>query len=376
MARGSVLDKDDLLIAQKLKGLPWGFLMLVFAISCLGFIMLFSVAQGELEPWAGRQITRFAIAVPLTLFVAVTDIRVWYQYAYLAYAGALMLLGLTEVMGTVGGLGAQRWLSIGGVQFQPSEVAKIGMVLAIARYYHQLHPNNIHRIRNLIMPGIIIGLAAGLVLKQPNLGTALILCATGAIMLFLGGVNWRVFALGAIIAGAMFPVVWDHMHDYQKERVRTFIDPERDPLGAGYNIIQSKIAVGSGGFWGKGLLKGTQSQLSFIPEKHTDFIFSTLTEELGFWGGMLVISLYGALVVCGITIAARCQNTFGRLIAAGVVTLMFMHVFINIGMVMGLLPVVGVPLPLLSYGGTSLISTVVGLGFVLNAHVHRNMKFS
>lgn len=374
--QSNILDKDDRLVTAKLLGLPWGFIALLFSISGMGFIMLYSVGLPGGDDWAIKQMTRFAAAIPLMMLVAVTDIRVWYQFAYIAYIFGLALLGLTEVMGTVGGLGAQRWLSIGGVQFQPAEVAKVGMVLALARYYHRLHPNNIQRLRFMFLPLMLIGLAAVLVLKQPNLGTAIIMCGTGAILLFLGGVRLKIFFIGGILACAMLPVLWSQMHDYQKQRVYTFLDPEKDPLGAGYNIIQSKIAIGSGGFSGKGLTHGSQSQLSFVPEKHTDFIFSTLAEELGFWGGTLAILLYGALAIAGLRIAARCQNTFGRITASGVVTLMFLHVFINTGMVMGILPVVGVPLPLLSYGGTSLIATLVGFGFVLNAHVHRDMKFA
>ncbi len=368
--------KDDLVILRKVQGLPWGFLGMMTAIACFGFLMLYSVAQGNFDPWASRQMVRFAIAIPLMLVVAVMDIRLWYQYAWLAFLAGAGLLVLTLIMGKIGGLGAQRWLSIGGLQFQPAEVAKIGLALAIARYYHRIHPENVGRLRTLIVPGLLIAVTAALVLKQPNLGMALIIISSGGITLFLSGVSWKKFAVAGVLAVAALPLVWSHMHGYQKQRVLTFLNPSSDPLGAGYNIIQSEIAIGSGGFWGKGFLKGTQSQLSFIPEKHTDFIFSTVAEEWGFVGGLAVIIMYGALVISGLFIAMRSHSMFGRLLAAGLMAQMFMHVFINIGMVMGMLPVVGVPLPLLSYGGTSLISTVVGLGFILNVHIHRDMKFS
>ena len=249
-------------------------------------------------------------------------------------------------------------------------------MLAVARYYHRLHPNNIQKITSLFFPAMLVGLSSLLVLQQPNLGTAAIMVMMSAVLVFMGGVSWKKFALAGIIAVAMLPVVWMQMHDYQKRRVETFLNPESDPLGAGYNIIQSKIAIGSGGIWGKGFLKGTQSQLNFVPEKQTDFIFAIVAEEWGMVGGLVVIALYAGLIFSGILIATRAYSTFGRLLAYGVVTLLFLHVFINIGMVMGLLPVVGVPLPLISYGGTNMISTLIGLGFVLNVQVHRKTEIT
>ena len=275
------------------------------------------------------------------------------------------------MIGVEGGLGAQRWLALGGFRFQPSELMKVFLVLALARYYHSLHHNNLHKLRSIILPIILTGMAAGLILIQPNLGTASIITMVALIIIFMTGISWKKIIFVAIIGISALPVLWGNMHDYQKRRVDTFLNPEKDPLGAGYNIIQSKIAIGSGGVTGKGFTKGTQSQLNFVPEQQTDFIFSIVAEEFGFIGSFIVLFLYGLLFFMAKRISDSCKSMFGAIVSMGMVSIIFVHVFINIGMVSGILPVVGVPLPLISYGGSSLISTLIAIAFVANAYIHR-----
>jgi len=357
----------------KLIDMPWFFISMTSLISCIGFIALYSAAQGSIDPWASRQMVRFAIAVPLMIIIALIDIRFWFHFAYFGYALGLILLFLVDIIGTTG-MGAQRWLSFAGFNFQPSELMKVFLIIALARYFQLLHWSAADRVISLIIPGILIAVSAFLVLRQPNLGTASIMVMASAILFFLGGVSWKKFAIAGIAFLALLPVVWNHMHDYQRQRVHTFLNPESDPLGAGYNIIQSKIAIGSGGFFGKGFLKGTQSQLSFVPEKQTDFIFSILAEEYGFVGSVGILILYAMLITAGMKIALQCESLFGKLVSFGITIVLFLHVFINMGMVSGILPVVGVPLPLLSYGGSSMISTLIGFGFIVNAYVYRNTQ--
>jgi rod shape determining protein RodA len=363
---------DDEYIFTKLGRIHKGYLFLVLTLCGFGFMMLYSAARGEVSPWADRQFIRFLVLLPVMLFIAITDIRIWYRHAYLLYGfGILGLVGV-EIAGFVG-MGAQRWIKIGGFTFQPSELMKVLLVLALARYFHALHMNNVGRLVFLIVPGALVGLPAGLVLIQPNLGTATIILLTGAGVMFMAGIGWKKFLAVGIVVAACLPFAWGSLHDYQKQRVYTFLDPESDPLGSGYNIMQSKIAIGSGELHGKGFLQGSQSQLSFLPEKETDFIFTMLAEEFGFLGGLTVMLLYMTLIITGFIIAIHSMSFFGKLIASGISIILFIHMFINMAMVMGLIPVVGVPLPMLSYGGSSLISIMIAVGFVLSVHVHRDV---
>jgi rod shape determining protein RodA len=270
-------------------------------------------------------------------------------------------------------MGAQRWINLGLFQLQPSEVMKIGLVLALARYFHSSWLEDVGRPAFLVVPALMILLPAALVLEQPDLGTAVMLMAGGATLLFIAGVRWWKFAL--VLGGclAALPLIWQQLHDYQKQRVMTFLDPERDPLGAGYHIIQSKIALGSGGVWGKGFLEGTQSQLSFLPEKQTDFIFTMLAEEIGLIGALGLLGLFMALIGYGFVFALRSRSHFGRLLAIGASATLFLYVVINVAMVTGLIPVVGVPLPLISYGGTAMITVLTGFGLMLCVDVHRDV---
>jgi len=366
-------DDGPLTLGQKLWQISWSLIFLLVALALIGLAMLYSAASGQWEPWAVRQAIRFGIGVVLMVAVAVTDIRIWMRYAYLLYFLALVLLIGVEVMGEIG-MGAQRWINLGFIQLQPSEIMKITLVLALARYFHGATMEEVARPAHLIAPFVMLAAPAALVLRQPDLGTAIMLAMTAGVIFFLAGVKaWKFgLALGAGLAA--LPVAWSFLHGYQKMRILTFLDPESDPLGAGYHILQSKIALGSGGLFGKGYMHGTQSHLNFLPEKQTDFIFTMLAEEFGMVGGLILIGIYVLVLIYGFAIALRVRNQFGRLVALGVVGTFFFYIFINIAMVMGLVPVVGVPLPMISYGGTAMLSLMIGFGFVMCAYVHRDVR--
>ncbi|MPY72007.1 MAG: rod shape-determining protein RodA [Alphaproteobacteria bacterium] len=362
-------------LGQKLWHFSWFFLLLLCVIAGIGFGMLYSAANGAWDPWASRQAMRFGVGLVLLLAIALTDIRIWLRYAYVLYVLVLALLVGVEVMGVIG-MGAQRWIDLGFIQLQPSEVMKIVLVLALARYFHGASLEDIGRPGFLVFPLVLVGAPVVLVLRQPDLGTAIMMTMTAAVIFFLAGVRmWKFALVGAAVLGAL-PVAWSLMHGYQRRRILTFLDPESDPLGAGYHILQSKIALGSGGVLGKGFMHGSQSHLNFLPEKQTDFIFTMLAEEFGMAGGLTLLGLYMLVLVFGFAIALRVRNQFGRLVALGVTGTFFFYVFINIAMVMGLLPVVGVPLPLISYGGTAMLSILIGFGFLMSAYVHRDVRIS
>jgi rod shape determining protein RodA len=361
-------------LAKKLLLLNWPFIALITAIVLIGITALYSVAGGSFDPWASRQVMRYCVGLALLFAIAFSDIRWWLRGAYPLFLLALVLMALVPLIGVESG-GARRWLGVGEMSFQPSEMMKIALVLAIARYYQWLPPEKIWRPDALIPPLLMIGVPALLALIQPDLGTAALFAIIGGGMMFLAGVSWFYFA-GAIVAVVVaLPHAWEMLHDYQKQRVLTFIDPETDPLGAGYHILQSKIAIGSGGLSGKGFMNGTQAQLNFLPEKHTDFIFTMFSEEMGFVGAIVLLSLYLLALVFITFMALRCRSMFAKLIAGGMGLTLFAYVFINVAMVTGLVPVVGVPLPLFSYGGTSMLTMMIGFGFVLNAHVNRRVTF-
>lgn len=360
-------------IAKKLALLNWPFIFLVTAITLVGVGALYSVAGGDLEPWASRHVVRYCIGLALLFAVALTDMNWWIRAAYPLYALALLLMVAVPFVGVESG-GAQRWLGYGEASFQPSELMKVALVLALARYYQWLPPRKVSWPPWLVPPLLMIGAPILLALEQPDLGTAALLGIIGAGMLCLAGVSWFYF-FGAVAGVVMaLPHVWARLHDYQQERVLTFFDPDRDPLGSGYHILQSKIAIGSGGVGGKGFMQGTQAQLNFLPEKHTDFIFTMFSEEMGFFGAIALLTLYLLVLLFIAYMALRCRGTFARLVAAGMGLCLFAYVFINVAMVTGLLPVVGVPLPLVSYGGTAMLTMMVGFGFVLNAHLNRTIR--
>jgi len=363
----------DLTLLQKFVQINWLLIVLISMIACVGFAMLYSAANGNIDPWASRQMVRYGAGLVLMLLIAVIDIRAWLRHAYLIYTAALVLLIAVEVIGVVG-MGAQRWVDLGLFQLQPSAAMKIALVLALARFYHGIALEEVGRIRWLVVPMVLIMVPVALVMWQPDLGTAILLLATATAILLLAGVRMWKFAVlfGTILAA--IPIAWRFMlHGYQKDRVLTYLNPERDPLGAGYHIMQSKIALGSGGLFGKGFMQGTQSHLAFLPERQTDFIFTMLAEEFGLIGCLGLLSLYILVIVYGYAIALRSRNQFGRLLATGMITTFFLYVFINMAMVMGLIPVVGVPLPLVSYGGTSMMSLLIGFGLILSVYVHRDV---
>jgi rod shape determining protein RodA len=366
------LSAPDLTLGRKLLAINWLLVLLIAGVAGVGFAMLYSAAGGDMDPWAERQMLRFGVGLMVMILVATIDIRIWLRYAYVLYFIALVLLVGVEVGGYVG-MGAQRWISLGFINIQPSELMKIFMVLALARYFHGISVEDIGRISRLIIPIVMVALPTALILRQPDLGTAIMLAMTAGAVMFLAGVRLWKFAVIGVAAMAAAPIAWQFLHTYQKKRVLTFLNPETDPLGAGYHIIQSKIALGSGGLAGKGFMQGPQSHLHFLPEMQTDFIFTMLAEEFGLVGALGLIALYVMIVTYGIVIAVRARNQFGRLVAGGITTTFFLYVFINIAMVTGLIPVVGVPLPLVSYGGTVMMTLLIGFGLVIGVGVHKDV---
>ena len=362
----------DYTLLEKLRSIRLSFVGLVLLLGGVGLVGMYSAAGGSMEPWATKQAIRLAICTLLMLGLALVDIRFWLKSAYWLYGGVMLLLVLVLVTGHTG-KGAERWLNLGPVQLQPSELMKITLTLALARYFQGIGAEEIGRIRLLIVPVLLIFAPVGLVLLEPNLGTSLILVMIGGAIFWLAGV--RAWKFGLVLASILMaiPVIWECMHDYQKSRVLTFLNPERDPRGAGYHITQSKIALGSGGVFGKGFLGGTQSQLNFLPEKHTDFIFTVLGEEWGLAGSLALLGLYLLVVGYGLMIGLTCKNQFGRLTAMALSVNLFLYMFINMAMVMGLIPVVGVPLAMISYGGTSMLATMIGFGLILSVLIHRDV---
>jgi rod shape determining protein RodA len=355
----------------KFMEVDWTFCLVLAMIAGVGGLMLFSIAGASWEPWADKHLLRFGVYFIIMIALAMCDLRWWFAAAYPIYGIGLVLLVAVDLVGDIS-LGAQRWLQLGPLRFQPSEVMKIGLVLALARYYHGLSSESARLSWRLLIPAAMIGVPFLLVAKQPDLGTAILIASTGGAIMMLAGLSWRVIAaLGAMAAVAIPPFIMFGLHDYQRNRILTFLNPEQDPSGDGYHILQSKIALGSGGLLGKGFGLGSQSQLNFLPEKQTDFIFATLAEEFGFVGCFGVLFLYGAVIFMALRIASISHSHFGRLAAAGVTATFSLYVLINGAMVMGLAPVVGVPMPMLSYGGTVMLTVMVGFGLVQAVRVHR-----
>lgn len=348
------------------------FLAALAFLATAGVLALYSAAGGDWQPWAGSHAVRFAVSLAIVLGVACLGIRLLLRLAYVLYAvGVATLLGV-QFFGEVG-MGAQRWLNLGFISIQPSEFMKIGLVAALARYYHHVPMDRAGTVLHALPAMVMVAVPAALVFLQPNLGTSLLLAMAGFAVIVMAGLPIWTLVAGGVAAAAAAPLLWMHMHHYQKLRVLTFLDPERDPLGAGYNIIQSKIAFGSGGLWGKGFLNGSQSQLGFLPEKHTDFILVLLAEEWGLVGAAAVVGAFCLVIVYGYIVALRAQHVFGRLLAIGLTTSMFLYVFVNIAMVTGLIPVVGIPLPLLSNGGTVMLAAMASAGLLLNVSLRPKM---
>ncbi|SES00871.1 cell elongation-specific peptidoglycan biosynthesis regulator RodA [Tranquillimonas rosea] len=362
---------------RKVLYLNWPLVILLTAVASVGFLMLYSVAGGDISQWAEPQMKRFALGLALMFAVAMVPIWFWRNMAGLAYTISLLLLVYVEFFG-VTGMGAQRWIDLGFMRLQPSELMKITLVMILAAYYDWLDVKKTSRPLWVLVPLILIMMPTFLVLNQPDLGTAILLVAGGGAMMFLAGVSLWYFAV--VIAGGIGLVSavfssrgtdWQLLKDYQFRRIDTFLDPASDPLGAGYHITQSKIALGSGGWTGRGFMQGTQSRLNFLPEKHTDFIFTTLAEEFGFVGAVSLLSLYALIVIFCIVSAVNNRDRFGSLLTLGIGATFFLFFAVNMSMVMGLAPVVGVPLPLVSYGGSAMIVLMGAFGLAQSAHVHR-----
>lgn len=358
---------------EKFWGISFSYVLMIVVLAAIGVVMLYSAANGNWTPWAGPQLIRFGLGFVAMMFMAFMDVRIFLRYAYWVYLGVLVLLVIVELGGHVG-MGAQRWINLGFMKLQPSELMKIALVLALARYFNSVTLQRIETIKGIIIPLLMVMIPVGLVMTQPDLGTALMLLFTAGAMFFAVGVQLWKFGVVVLAGIVSLPIAWHFLHNYQKNRVLTFLDPERDPLGTGYHIIQSKIALGSGGIFGKGFLNGTQSHLNFLPEKHTDFIFTMLSEEFGMIGAVLVIFINFLIIAYSFVFALRSASYFGKLVAIGLTTSYFLYVMINIAMVLGLLPVVGVPLPLISYGGTVVLSVMTGFGIILAVNTNRNIN--
>jgi rod shape determining protein RodA len=362
---------------RKILFLNWPLTLLLTAVASFGFLMLYSVAGGSMTPWAEPQMKRFVLGMSVMLFIAMVPIWLWRNLSVVAYLGSLALLLAVEFFGAVG-MGAQRWIDLGFMRLQPSELAKITLVMVLAAYYDTLPMNKTSRPLWVMIPVLLIVVPTFLVLRQPDLGTSLLLMIGGGTVMFLAGVHWAYFAAvittGVATVAAVFKsrgTDWQLIKDYQFRRIDTFLDPSNDPLGAGYHITQAKIALGSGGWTGRGYMQGTQSRLNFLPEKHTDFIFTTLAEEFGFVGAFSLLALYALIIIFCVTSALANKDRFASILTLGIAVTFFLFFAVNMSMVMGLAPVVGVPLPLVSYGGSAMLVLLAGFGLVQSAHVHR-----
>lgn len=371
-----VLNKNqELSLKERFFNLNFVFIAIICLIAGIGCLTLYSAAGGKLSPWALNQAIRFCIGFGVMLILALIPPEFYYKIATPFYIITLLLLIVVEVAGHTG-MGAQRWINLGFFKLQPSELMKIAIVLELARYFSQTPLENIRNIKGLVIPIIIVAAPVFLIMIQPDLGTSLMILFCAVVLFYLAGVQWWKFALAGSAIAAAAPILWHFLHNYQKNRILTFLNPERDPQRAGYHIIQAKIALGSGGLWGKGYLSGTQSHLNFLPEKHTDFIFTMFSEEFGMMGGALILFLNLILISYGYWFAFRIHNAnyFSKMVILGLNTNYFLYVFINIAMVIGLLPVVGVPLPLMSYGGTVIISVMASFGLMLSFYANKDRE--
>ncbi len=356
-------------LVAKLWSIDWTVLLVVALIGAIGTATLVSVAGGSYQPWADRHVMRLVLGLSLVIVMALVPLGVWMRLAYPSFFAALALLALVPLVGQEA-LGARRWLTFGGLSFQPSEAVKVALVVALARYYQGLPSGALSRPLQVLVPLLMILAPMLLTLRQPDLGTSLLIAGTGLGLMFLAGVSWLYFVGGALAVFAALPFVLQRLHGYQRRRLEVFLEPDKDPLGAGYHITQSKIALGSGGVTGRGYMQGSQSQLDFVPEKHTDFIFAMFGEEWGFVGTLVLVGLFALLVTLVMLAALRAASPFARLLVAGFALQVLVYAGINMAMVTGLAPVVGVPLPFVSYGGTSLMSLMVALGLAMSASVH------
>ncbi len=349
------------------------FIFIITLVVLIGILALYSAADGSFYPWAIRHSIRYCIFFLLMIFIALLDLKLIYRYAYIFFLITLLLLLSVEIIGTFG-KGAARWIKIFGISIQPSEIIKISIILALSKYYHSIKFYNIGLISHLFAPILIIIIPFFLVIIQPDLGTSMSILILGLIIMFVSGVRIWKFVLGVFIFLVSFPFLWNAIKPYQQKRILSFLNPESDPLGQGYQLIQSKIALGSGGLSGKGFLEGTQSYLEYLPEKQTDFIFTLIGEEFGFLGTIFVLLLYSILILICFYTSIKSYHVFGRIISIGVASNLFLYVLLNMFMVTGLMPVVGIPLPLLSYGGTAMLSIMISFGLLLNVYANYSIK--
>ncbi len=361
-------------LMRKFLAINWLFVLCVCLLAGVGYAALYSAAGGSGEPYANGQIDRFFGALVMMFVIAMIDIRAIAKISWVAYALGVLLLLMVMKFGHVG-LGAKRWMTIGGMEIQPSELMKLFLAMAMAAYFHRASFERVGNVLFLLPAVLAILVPVGLILKEPNLGTAVITGLIGCTVMLGAGVRWWKFALIVLVIAAAAPILYHHLHDYQRARIITFLNPGSDPLGAGYNIIQSKIALGSGGLTGQGYLHGTQNQLNFLPEKQTDFVFTIIAEEFGFAGSVAVLLLLFSIVALALYTAVSCSHQYGRLLALGIAANFFLYCFVNLSMVMGLIPVGGVPLPLISYGGSALTAVMLGFGVLMSVHVHRDVEF-
>ena len=362
---------------RKFLFINWPLALLLASVCGIGFLMLYSVAGGSFTPWAEPQIKRFALGMVLMIIVALIPIWMWRNLSGLAYGTSLVLLIAVAFIGEER-KGSQRWIDLGFLDLQPSELMKITLVMFLAAYYDWLPAKKVSRPFWVLLPVLFVLVPTALVLKQPDLGTSILLLCAGGGLMFLAGVHWAYFAVVATAAIGLLTAVfqsrdtaWQLLNNYQYKRIDTFLDPAADPLGAGYHITQSKIALGSGGWTGRGFMQGTQSRLNFLPEKHTDFIFTTLAEEFGFIGGFSLLGIYALIIMFCVATAVMNKDRFSSLLTLGIALNFFLFFAVNMSMVMGLAPVVGVPLPLVSYGGSAMLVLLLAFGLVQSAHVHR-----
>ena len=365
-------ETTKLSLTYKLKRINYGLIILVTACCSIGFAMLYSAAGGDIEPWAQRHLVRYFVGLLGIIILGLINIRLFFKGAYIFYGVSLMLLVFVELAGEVG-MGAQRWIDFGFIRLQPSELMKISVVIVLARYFHIRSFHEIGNPLHLVIPAFVVLVPVVLVIKQPDLGTAIMIALSGLVIFFIAGVRIWKFILLFLGVIALVPIIWQFLLEYQKKRILTFLSPEIDPLGAGYHLMQSKIALGSGGLYGKGFIQGSQSHLNFLPEIQTDFIFTMLAEEFGLLGGLVVLLLFFLISCYGLILSFFMASNFARFLTIGMITMLFFYVFINIGMVMGLLPIVGVPLPFISYGGSALLTSMTAIGLIISCHVHRDV---
>ena len=371
-----ILNKNkELTLKERFFNLNFAYIGVICILATIGCLILYSAAGGKITPWALNQGIRFGMGFVIMIVASLIPPEFYYKLSTPFYIFTLLLLIIVEVAGYTG-MGAQRWIDLGIIKLQPSELMKIAVVLELARYFSNTPLDDIKTIKGILIPTLIVAVPVGLIMIQPDLGTSLMILFCAVSLFYLAGVQWWKFAIAIGSIASAAPILWHFLHTYQKNRILTFLNPERDPQGTGYHIIQAKIALGSGGLWGKGFLSVTQSHLNFLPEKHTDFIFTMFSEEFGIMGGAFILLLNLILISYGYWFAFRIHNSnyFGKMVILGLNTNYFLYVFINIAMVIGLLPVVGVPLPLISYGGTVIISVMSSFGIILSFYVNRDRE--